>query len=97
MDLSNFTNLSGMGELAVATNNAVDGILFSGGLFVFFVIILMVSLRNGELFENVFPMASWIMFVVSLFFWFARLVPTGVALIFLACAAVGTFLLYVRR
>lgn len=97
MDVSNITNISGFAEMASFTNNAVDGILFSGGLIVFFIIILMVSIRNGEPFENVLAASSWVMFVCSMFFWFAHLVPTSLPIAFLIVSAASTLILYASR
>lgn len=96
-DLSNLTGVDTVQELMFFTNNAVSGILFSGGMAVFFFIILVALLKNNEPFENALAVASWVMFVVSAFFWLAHLLPTIVPLAFLVIAAFDLLYLYASR
>jgi hypothetical protein len=54
-------------------------------------------LRSGELFEHALAIASWSMFVISLFFWFGELIPTFLPLLFLLMAGISTFYIYSSR
>lgn len=95
MDLTNLTSGSQtLQGVALWTNNNVNGVLFTGGLIVFFIIIVMALQRYAEPFENILAVSGWSMFIVSLFFWFAHLVPTLLVLFFLLMAVVGTFQMY---
>jgi hypothetical protein len=95
--ISNITSLQG---LAFYTNNAVDGILFSGGIIVLFFVMLMVLLRNAsyeEPFVNVLAVSSWSMFLISAFFWLAHLVPTIMPLGFLLLGAFSVLIMYSQK
>ena len=95
--LSNVTSLQG---LAVYTNNATDGVLFTGGLIVMFFVMLMVLLRQGnyeEPFVNVLAVSSWSMFVISMFFWFAQLISTMLPMGFLLLGAFSVLYMYSSR
>jgi hypothetical protein len=98
MDFTNLTNVSTMQGVAYYTNNATDGILFTGGIIVFFIIILMYLYKNmennGYSFVGIFTTSSWIMFVVSGFFYLSKLIPTLLPLMFLILSAIGTIVLY---
>jgi hypothetical protein len=94
MDLTNMTNVSSLQGVAVFTNDMTGGILFNGAMLVFFIIILVVLTKNDEPFENALAVASWSMFIISAFFWFAELVPTISVLAFLFIAAFTTLYLY---
>jgi len=95
IDTSNFTNLTSLQAVAQFTNNSVDGVLFTGGMIVFFIILLMFLIKFNQMpFENNFTVGSFVMTFVSTFFWYAKLLPTAVPLIFLAFTVVGTFMLY---
>ena len=101
MDFTNLTNVSTMQGVAYYTNNQTDGILFTGGIIVFFIIILMYLYKNmennGYSFVGIFTVSSWIMFVVSGFFYLANLVQTLIPLMFLLFSAIGTIVLYSSR
>jgi hypothetical protein len=97
MDTTNLTNISSLQGVAYYTNEATGGILFSGGLIVFFFIVLMVSLRSNEDFANALAVASWSMFLVSVFFWFAHLTPTMLSLAFLFIAGFSVLYLYASK
>ena len=97
VDMTNLTNITSLQGIAYYTNSMTDSLLFTGGIIVFFFIILMALIKNGEPFENGLAVASWSMFVVSLFFWFAQLVPTGLPICFLIVAAFDTLYLYASR
>jgi hypothetical protein len=97
MDLTNFTNVTSLQGLAYTANNAVNNILFDGGMIAFFIIILMVLFRNGEPFENCMAVAGWSMFVVSLIFWLGHLITTLLVLAFLMIAAFSTLYLYTQK
>ena len=53
--VSNITSLQG---IAYYTNNMTNGLLFTGGMVVFFIIILVALVKNGEPFENGLAVAS---------------------------------------
>jgi len=93
VDMTNLTNITGLGSLAKFTNNSTDGVLFTGGLIVFFIIILVGLFKNGEPFENALVVSSWSMFIVSILFWYGELVPPLVPLGFLVTAAVSVLIL----
>lgn len=97
IDLSNVTRQSTLQGVAYFTNNMTGGLLFSGGMIVFFIIILMVLLRNEQPFPNALTVSAWIMFTVSIFFWFAQLIPTIISLLFLMISAFGTFYLVASK
>jgi hypothetical protein len=97
MDTTNLTNISTLHGVASYTNSMTDGLLFSGGLIVFFFIVLMVSLRNNEDFGNALAVSSWVMFLVSIFFWFAHLTPTILSLAFLFIAGFSVLYLYASK
>jgi len=101
VDFSNISNITSAQGLAYYTNNAVDGILFTGGMIAFFIIILIVLYRSAEVngydFGSMFTVASWSMFVISGFFWLAKLVPTLLVLMFLFFSAIGVIYLYSSR
>ena len=94
VDMTNLSNITGLQGLAYYTNNAVSGILFSGGVIVLFFVMMMVLLKNDEPFINGFTASAWSMFVLSSLLWFAELVPTIFVLGFLIAAAFGTLFLY---
>jgi hypothetical protein len=101
MDFTNLTGANTMQKIAYYTNNQVDSILFSGGMIVFFVIILMYLYNNmennGYSFVGIFTVSSWVMFVISGFFYLANIVPTLLPLMFLIFSAIGTIVLYSSR
>lgn len=97
MDLTNLTNTTTLQGLAYYTNNAVDGVLFTGGMIVMFIIILMTLLRFEQPFENALAISSWVSFIFSVFFWFAKLLPTIIPLMFLMITAFTTLYLYSSR
>jgi hypothetical protein len=97
VDFTNLTNATSLQGIAYYTNSMTDGILFMGGIIVFFIIILVTLVKNDEPFENALAVASWSMFIVSLFFWFANLLPTLIPLAFLFIAALDTLYLYSSR
>lgn len=92
--INNITSLQG---IASYTNNAVDGLLFTGGMIAFYIIIFIVLTKNDEPFENAFTVTSWSMFTISIFFWFAELIPTLLVITFLVMSALGTLYLYTSR
>lgn len=89
--LSNITSLQGM---AYYTNNAVDGVLFTGGIIVLYIILFMVLLKNDEPFINVLAASSWIFFIISTLLWMANLLPTLIPLAFLILAAFSVLYMY---
>ena len=93
VDMTNLTNVTGLGSLAVYTNNATEGILFTGGIIVFFIIMLITLFRNGEPFENALVVSSWSMFIVSILFWYGDLLPPLVPLCFLIVSAISVLIL----
>lgn len=97
VDMSVIGNITGLQGLAYYTNNAVDGVLFQGGVIVLFVVMMMVLMKNDEPFINAFAVSSWSMFVLSGIFWFAQLVPTIFVLGFLFCAAFSVLYLYASK
>lgn len=101
VDFTNLTNTSTMQELVYYTNNSVDGALFTGGIIALYIIILMFLYRNMEQngydFGAVFTASSWVMFVISGFFWYAELVSTLIPLMFLLFSAFGTIYIYASR
>jgi hypothetical protein len=101
VDLSNYTDVGNVQNLALAVNNDVGGILFVGGMFAFYFIILLItyriSERNGEDFGVPFTATSWVMFIVSGFFWFAKLLPVVIPLLFLFISAFGVLYLYASK
>jgi len=97
MDLTNLTNISSIQGLAFYTNNSVDGVLFSGGIFVFFIILLVSLLRFDISFPAALAVSGWSIFIVSLFFWFAHLLPTLVVLAFLLISGFSVLFLYANR
>lgn len=101
IDLSNYTDVGTVQALTSAVNNEVGGMLVTGGILAFYFIILIisyrVSVRNGEDFGVPFTATSWVMFLVSVYFWFAKLLPTGIPLLFLFLAAFGVLYLYASK
>jgi len=101
VDFTNLTNTSNFQQVALYTNNATDGILFTGGIIAFYIIILMYLYRNmeqsGYEFSAVFTATSWVMFIISGFFWMADLISTPMPLMFLLFSAFGTIYLYASR
>lgn len=92
--LDNVTSLQG---LAFYTNNAVDGVLFTGGLIVLYLVMLMFLSRRGEDFANVLAVSSWSFFLVSGFFWLAHLITTLLPLLFLFLAGFSTLYIYASK
>jgi hypothetical protein len=95
----NTTGINGLGKLALWTNNEVGGILFDGGMIVFFVILLVIynkSSDNPDM-ESAFTLSSWGMFIASALFWVGGLVDGIIPLVFLIFSAFGTFYLYASR
>lgn len=90
-DVSNVTSLQGIAQFS---NNAVDGVLFGGGIIVFFFIILLVLSHRGQPFEQALAVASWSMFTISVFFWFAHLLPIVFPLGFLIVASFDVMYLF---
>lgn len=97
IDLTNVTNSTTLQGLAYYTNNMTDGILFIGGIVAMFIIMLMVLIRNQQPFENALAISSWTTFIVSVMFWFAKLLPTIIPLMFLMFTAFSTLYLYSSR
>lgn len=95
MNVTGLSNITGFQSMAEYTNNATSGLLMTGGVIILFMITLIVLMRNeNEHFLNVLTVSSWSFFIISLFLWFAHLLPTIIPLGFVITAAVGTFLLY---
>jgi ABC-type Fe3+-siderophore transport system permease subunit len=93
-DLTNSTTLQGV---AYYTNNQTDGVLFTGGIIVMFIIILMNLLRTEQTIEQALGISSWVTFMVSIMFWFAKLLPTIIPLMFLMIAGFTTLYIYSSR
>jgi len=96
-DISNFTTSNSFVSLAQASNNATQGLLFSGGMIAFFFIILFLAFKYDPYFENAFAIASWSMFSICSFFWLAHLVPTILVLGFLFMSAFSVFYLHASK
>jgi hypothetical protein len=97
VDMTNVSNISSLQGIAYYTNNMTDGLLFTGGIIVFFFIILMALVKSGQPFENGLAVASWSMFIVSVLFWFAQLVSPLLCLGFLVVAAFDVLYLFASR
>lgn len=97
VDMTNLTNVTSLQGLAYYTNSMTDSLLFTGGVIVFFFIILMALAKLGEPFENALAVASWSMFIISTFFWFAQLVPTIIPLALLLIVAFDTLFIYAAK
>jgi hypothetical protein len=93
MNISGIQNASGFGEVAVWTNNSVNGLLFTGGLYILFVILLLVFKSKGESIIVSLSAASWIMFIISGLFWFGKMVSWMLPIQFLIVAAITVFIL----
>ena len=92
--LNNITSLQGM---AYYTNVHTDGLLFTGGIIVLYFVMIMVLLKNDEPFINVLATSSWSMFILSMFFWLAQLIPTLLVLGFLMLGAFSVLFMYANR
>jgi hypothetical protein len=97
VDFTNLTNATTLQGVAEYTNNATGGVLFQGGIFMFFIIMMIILTKNDEPFENALAVSSWSMFVVSAMFWFAELIPTIIPLAFLMLASISVLILYTKR
>lgn len=84
-----------MQQVASVVNDNTDGILFTGGMIVFFVILVMQFMNRSDMpIENNISVSAWIMFIISGFFWYAHLIYTIVPLSFLGIAAISTLFMY---
>ena len=90
----NLENVTGFGKLALYTNDATGGVLFSGGLIVFFIIVLVLLLKYDRPFEEALTVASWSFFMVAVMFWIGGFVALAFPLFFLAVSALGTLYLF---
>jgi len=90
-------NITTLGGLANASNNFSNGILVSGGIIVLYIITIMVMLKYEQPLENSLAISSWSFFVVSAFFWFAKLVSIKMPLVFLIISAFSVLYLYASR
>jgi len=88
--LSNITSLQG---IAAYTNDATEGILFIGAIIIFFFILTMILAEKNPI-EHAIAVSSWSMFIISLFFWLAHLIPVIAVLPFLFIAGFTTLYLY---
>jgi hypothetical protein len=52
MDFTNLTNVSTMQGVAFYTNNLTDGLLFTGGIIAFYIIILLYLYNKEYLFQR---------------------------------------------
>jgi hypothetical protein len=91
--ISNITSFQGLAEY---TNTGVGGLLFEGGMVVFFIIMLVVLTKNFS-FEDALLVSAWSMFTISLFFWLAHLISTITPLAFLFIAGASTLYIYTSR
>lgn len=89
--ISNITSLQGM---TYYTNNATDGILFIGGIVALFFVMLIVLSRTMNNGWGALASSSWIAFILSVFCWFAKLVPTAEVIVFLIVTVVATVLMF---
>lgn len=94
MNTANITNITSLQKLAYVTNNYTDGVLFIGGLIVFFIVILMILIKNEQPLPNALAISSWSIFIVASLLWYASLVPTIIPLTFLILTAFTTLYLY---
>lgn len=98
VDLSNFTaGLGSFSGMAYQANSVTDGVLFTGGVGVFFFIILLAMLRNERPFEEGLAVASWSMFLVSGLLWLGHLVFDLVPILFLVLGVFDVIYLYASR
>lgn len=95
--MTNLTNVTTLQGLAAYTNNYTNGVLFDGGMFVFFIILLMGLLKFNNDFEASIMISSWSMFVVSSLFWLAHLVSIIVIIGFLILAALSALYINFNR
>jgi hypothetical protein len=93
MNTTLINNITDFQTLASATNSAVDGILFTGGMLVFYIIMIVIFIRYDQPIENAVTSSSWIMFMIAGLFWYAELVPTLIPLAFLFIAGLGVLYL----
>ena len=94
VNLGNVTDSSNFFDLAFYINNAVDGLLFNGGLIVFFLIILIGSRKFDVKIEHSMAAASWSTFIISGMLWFPHLTSGKLTLMYLAFAAFATAYIY---
>ena len=94
VNTANFTNLTGLAEVAIYTNNMTDGLLFIGGMITLSIVMMIVLSRNQEPFINVLTATGWTFFLISMFFWAAELLPIEIGLAYLFIAGIGTLILY---
>lgn len=94
VNLANVSNASSLYNIASYTNDNVGGLLFDGGMVVFFVILLFVSRRFNYPLEYSFAVAGWVCFLASAFFWYSALVSGVLVFLFLAVAAFSSLYIY---
>lgn len=96
INTTGLTNITSLQGIAAYTNDATSGILFTGAIIVFFFIITLILAEKNPI-EHALAVSSWSMFIISLFFWLAHLIPVIVVLPFLFIAGFTTLYLYATR
>ena len=95
IDLSNVTqNATALYGVTKYTNDATSGVLMNGGLIAFFIIILLASRKFGVPFVDSLAVASWSMFVLSVFLFALQMVFGLLVFVFLGLAIIATVVLY---
>lgn len=97
VNVANITNITSLQQMAVYSNNMSGNVLFDGGMFVFFIILLVALLRFNNDFEGSLAISSWTMFIVSALFWMAKVVDVKTVLAFLIIASFTGLYLYSSR
>lgn len=90
-----WTNVTSIYQLVKTADDLSDHILVTGFLIALFFVILL-SLHKYE-FKNALLVTSWVVFLISLFGWYAEFVGIYVLITFLSLAGISVFLKVVMR
>jgi hypothetical protein len=93
MSYENITYINSLSDLAIFTDANTGGILFTGGMIVLFIIMVMVLTRNNDDFIMSLAGSGWTFFIISSLFWLAHLIQPLVPLAFLFISGVTTLYL----
>lgn len=95
INICNGAALNSFYTITKCVNDTSGGLLITGGIFAFYIIILMASKKYSNTFLEIWVATSWVMFLASGFLAFAQLLNILVVLAFLGFSIVGTIILYV--
>jgi hypothetical protein len=97
VDVTNISSINSISDLAAFTNNETSGLLFTGGIIVLFIVMLLILTKNEWDFVNSLSTTGWIFFIVSGFMWLSHLIPAAIPLLFLFISGFSTFYIYASK